>query len=470
MSHLNGAGIRVYIALNSVRILFANDFGYLFGGAEVYALGMAEALRQRGHEVRWLTTDVKGGQSLFRLSDDSDPFHDDWFCRGSESDFRLRRGWQQFHNRSAAAIMGKAIAEWKPDLVHLHGFLSQLSPLVLEPLKGVPVVATAHTYKAICPRATKLRPDATVCESAFGLGCVASQCLSVGEYAHERLKRVRFANLFSRIRFWIAPSAYVQSVYEAEMGVPVRVLYHGTDLHEQRLPKENGKAIVLFAGRLVDTKGVEVLLAAMVRVREELPGAVLWIAGNGPCESDLRAKAKALGLKDGVQFLGHCSRERLIELHRHVDVLAAPALWPEPLPLTVLEAMALGTPVVATAVGGHGDAVIDGWNGRLVPPGNPVLLAAALQTVIANVSVREAFEKAALVAAEKFRLAPLAKELEALYAEARQIPAPMPSLPYVVTRTGPRDTHSDDFRDRTELRGPRQGTWEHGSSGTHNLS
>lgn len=460
----------MYISLNSVRILFANDFGYLFGGAEVYALGMAEALRQRGHEVRWLTSDVKGGQSLFRLSDDSDPFHQNWFCRGSESEFRLRRGWQQFHNRSAAAGMGRAIQDWQPDLVHLHGFLSQLSPLVLDPLKDVSVVATAHTYKAICPRATKLRPDGKVCKISFGVGCMTSQCLSFGEYAHEHLKRVRFAGLLSRIRFWIAPSAYVRSVYEAEMGVSVRVLPHGTDFHEHRLPKENGKGIVLYAGRLVDTKGVEVLLAALVQLRTRLPGAVLWIAGNGPCESDLRATAGALGLGESVLFLGHCSRDRLIELHQQVDVLAAPALWPEPLPLTVLEAMALGTPVVATAVGGHGDAVVDGWNGRLVPPGNPDALAAALQAVLSQTSLRESYEAAALVSAERFRLAPLARELETLYGEARQTPVPMPFLPYVATRTGSRSAHSDDLRDRQKLRGPRQGTWERGSPGTYPLS
>lgn len=453
-----------------MRILFANDFGYLFGGAEVYAHGMARALRDRGHEVRWLTSDVRAGSALFRLPETTKAFHDDWFCRGSDSEYRLRRGLQQFHNRSASDVMAAAVREWQPDVVHLHGFLSQLSPLVLEPLAGIPVVASAHTYKAICPRATKLKPDATVCSNPFGLGCVGVGCLSLAEYGHERLKRARFAALFNRIRFWIAPSAFVQSVFETEQGVSVRVIPHGTDLHERRRPKANGHRTVLFAGRLVDTKGVEVLLDAMTLVRAVVPGARLWIAGNGPCEEGLRRTAETIGLGHGVEFLGHCERDRLIELHRHADVLAAPALWPEPLPLTVLESMALGTPVVATAVGGHGDAVVDGWNGRLVPPGNSRALADALVPFLSEEATRRRFEEASLAASERFRLSKLARVLESLYREARQTSGVMTSWDHVAGHSSSRDSHPHSVRHREKLRGPRQGTWEQRSPRTPHFS
>jgi glycosyltransferase involved in cell wall biosynthesis len=453
-----------------VRILFANDFGYLFGGAEVYAHGMAEALRRRGHEVRWLTTSVRRGQSLFRLSGETTPFHDDWFCRGSDSDYRLRRGWQQFRNRSAAEEMESLTRSWKPDVVHLHGFLSQLSPLVLEPLSGVATVASAHTYKAVCPKATKLRPDGTVCSSTFGLGCVASQCLPVADYAHERIKRARFGALFGRIRLWIAPSHYVQSVFEPEVEAPVRVLHHGTDLHELRRPKKNGNGVVLYAGRLVDTKGVDVLLRSMKEVRRLLPKATLWIAGNGPWEGKLRALSEELGLAGAVEFLGHQDRASLVELHRKVDVLAAPALWPEPLPITVLEAMALGTPIVATAVGGHGDAVTDGENGRLVAPGDSRALAEALASVLADEDRRRALERASLAASEKFRLSSLASSLESLYAEARQSLPPVRLWPHVDSGARAFPSPSNAFWRRPKLRGPRPGTWERRPPGAPHLS
>lgn len=136
-------------------------------------------------------------------------------------------------------------------------------------------------------------------------------------------------------------------------------------------------AVVGCVARLETVKGVEFLIRAMAGVRE----ARLALVGVGALDTSLRLLAASLGLEDRVQFLGWAPDAAPV-LNASA-VVALPSLA-EGLPLVALEAMALGRPVVATAVGGTPEAVEDGVTGRLVPPADPAALAAALRDVLAD--------------------------------------------------------------------------------------
>jgi glycosyltransferase involved in cell wall biosynthesis len=137
---------------------------------------------------------------------------------------------------------------------------------------------------------------------------------------------------------------------------------------------------LLFVGRLRIRKGVEVLLEALALLgqqRRERPEAVLLIAGDGEHRPALERRAGELGLGGAARFLGRCGAPRVRGLLAGATALVVPSTY-EGMPLVVLEAMEAGLPVVASAVSGIPEVVVDGETGWLVPPEDPERLAAAL--------------------------------------------------------------------------------------------
>jgi glycosyltransferase involved in cell wall biosynthesis len=140
---------------------------------------------------------------------------------------------------------------------------------------------------------------------------------------------------------------------------------------------------LLFVGRLRIRKGVEVLLEALRELRGRVPGAVLKIAGDGEHRGALERKAAGLGLGSAVTFLGTRDGSQVRTLLAGAAALVVPSIY-EGMPLVVLEAMERGVPVVASAVSGIPEVVVDGETGWLVPPEDPEALAGALEEVLAD--------------------------------------------------------------------------------------
>lgn len=145
---------------------------------------------------------------------------------------------------------------------------------------------------------------------------------------------------------------------------------------------------LLFLGRLGKRKGIHVLLHALVKVREDYPGVRLLCGGDGDLE-EVRALAHELGIESNVEILGWIDEERRSELMRSACVYVLPS-YAEGLPMSVLEAMSAGLPVVTTPVGGIPDAITDGAEGLLVPPGDAEALAGALCRLLGDPSLRAA--------------------------------------------------------------------------------
>ncbi len=147
--------------------------------------------------------------------------------------------------------------------------------------------------------------------------------------------------------------------------------------------REGEPGFLLFVGRLRIRKGVEVLLAALKELRSRHPTATLRIAGDGEHRGRLERRVAELGLGEAVAFLGTCDAGRVRRLLAGAAALVVPSIY-EGMPLVVLEAMAAGVPVVASAVSGIPEVVVDGETGWLVPPENPRALADALGEVLAG--------------------------------------------------------------------------------------
>jgi glycosyltransferase involved in cell wall biosynthesis len=145
-----------------------------------------------------------------------------------------------------------------------------------------------------------------------------------------------------------------------------------------------------FAGRLSAQKSLDVALAALAEVED----VTLVIAGDGDRRVPLERRAAELGVADRVHFLGAQSRHRVLELFRAADASLLSSSW-ENFPHTVVEALAVGTPVLATRVGGVGEIVHDGENGLLVPAGDRDALAESIRRFFDDDPLRERLRAAA---------------------------------------------------------------------------
>jgi glycosyltransferase involved in cell wall biosynthesis len=200
----------------------------------------------------------------------------------------------------------------------------------------------------------------------------------------------------------VCPSAYLAELARG-WGVRAEVLpnpVHVPDL----APREKLRArhgldgpTLVFSGRLVPQKDLPTLLAAVERV----PEATLLVAGDGEERGLVDGRARALGARP---------REQVLELLRAADLAVLSSRW-ENFPHALVEALAVGTPVVATAVGGVPEIVHDGENGLLVPPGDPEALAAAIRRGLVE---RDRLASAAAGSVERFSPERIYGELESI--------------------------------------------------------
>ena len=160
----------------------------------------------------------------------------------------------------------------------------------------------------------------------------------------------------------------------------VRVLTPGIELERFSAVPPASRGGVLFVGRLVPEKGVDVLIRAMAALRERGDGSRLTILGEGAQGPHLASLAKDLGVD--IELRGGVGRDEVAAAMASAAVVAVPSVYREPLGLVALEAMAAGAIVVASATGGLVETVADGASGLAVPPGDVAALAAALERAL----------------------------------------------------------------------------------------
>jgi glycosyltransferase involved in cell wall biosynthesis len=190
----------------------------------------------------------------------------------------------------------------------------------------------------------------------------------------------------------------------------------GVDLDAFPLADERSwRGRLLCAGRLSALKGVDVAVAAAAR----LPDCTLEVAGAGPLEPELRAAAGA-----NVRFLGPLPRPALARAYRRADVLLFGVRWQEPFGAVPLEAMASGTPVVATGTGGSSAFLRHEDTALLVPPGDPAAMAAAVRRLARDGALRARLRRAGRAEAQRY---PAGRSHAAVIAALEEVAARRPA-------------------------------------------
>lgn len=202
-------------------------------------------------------------------------------------------------------------------------------------------------------------------------------------------------------------------------------LYNGVDLERFRFREpDDGPATLLAVGRLVDKKGFAVLIEAAATLRSRGLPFRCEIVGDGPERDALTRQIEAASLGDLVQLTGARPQQAVIEAMRRATVLAMPCIVSadgnrDGLPTVLIEAMALGTPVIGTTVTGIPELVRDGRTGLCVAPGDPLALADALERLLIDRELGRRLARAAREAVcRDFDIDRNARQLRALFNDA----------------------------------------------------
>jgi glycosyltransferase involved in cell wall biosynthesis len=253
--------------------------------------------------------------------------------------------------------MRRLIQGFRPQVVHAHKLYPQLSgaPVVVAARAKLPIVQTLHDYEFLAASYRDHRGrwvDHDESELSF-------RALNTATYAMRRGLHAR------RVDAWIANSRYVAARYEAR-GIASTVLAAFVDPATGDLPGFADRNGVVFLGRLAPEKGVRDVL----ELAELLPSVEVTVAGHGPLEGEVAAAASRL---PNFDFAGSLDRSGVLECLRRARVSVVPSRWQEPGGIAALEAMSVGTPVVAYASGGLAEYVADAGGGRVIEPDSHAL-------------------------------------------------------------------------------------------------
>lgn len=370
-----------------MKILMINSFHYMRGGGERCFFDLSDLLRRHGHEV---IPFCMGHPQNFP-SEYSDYFVSfiDFPTELSKPGLspKLRVVERILYSREARRKVEAIIEDTRPDLVHIHGFIHEMSTSILPALKaaGLPVVQTLHDYKIACPNTTFVSND-HICEACKGgryynmtryrckRGSLSASLLASAEMYFHQMFRLYEPN----IDMFISPSRFLADKM-AEHGIrkpiiPIPNFINPDNFTAVYEPQNH----FVFAGRLVRVKGIMTLLEAMRHINSD---AALMIAGAGELEPEMRQFVETHNLTN-VRFLGHLGTDDLAALVRSALFTVSPAEWYENYSMTVIESLACGTPVIGANIGGIPEQVRDGWNGFLFEPGNATELAARMQSLL----------------------------------------------------------------------------------------
>jgi len=329
-----------------VRVLYWTElFWPHIGGIEVLSTRFIPAMRDRGHEFAVATSHA--GLDL--------PDTDEWEGVPIHR-FRFRQAIGD-GDLPAVARATRGVAalkrEFRPELVHVR----MSGPSVFFHL----LTRDAHS----CPLLVSV--SAAPPEGGAGSGTLLSSVMSSAAWVTANSEAI----LQDVLR--LAPDVRSRASVIHPAQVMPRV---------EPAPLPLDPPTILCLGRVVTDKGFDVALAAFARVRTVLPTARLVIAGDGPDRPELEADARALGLGEVVSFRGWVPPERVPDLISEATVVAVPSRVREAFGLVAVEAALMERPVVATSVGGLGEAVADRKTGLLVPRNDVDAFANALLSLL----------------------------------------------------------------------------------------
>jgi len=367
-----------------LTVIVANKFLYPRGGDCLYTLRLMELLSQKGHDV--IPFGMHHPQNIkTKYGEYFVPYID---FREELKSFRPQNALKVISraivNTRAAELMEQLIEDVRPDVIHLNNIHHQLTPAILSaPQKyRIPVVWTLHDYILNCPDNTFLRQGkiCTKCADGNNIHAVIHRCKkgSLGASLIAALESTYFCprKLAQAVKMFISPSKFLGNILIKHRLAANQVISIPNFLPIMEI-SSTGEDYFLYFGRLSEEKGVDLLIKAFAAIG----GGKLVIAGDGPERTRLESLAEHYSSAE-IKFIGHQSPAKINELLAGCLASIVPSIWWENFPYSVMEAMALGKPVIASRTGGIPEQVEHGRTGLIFTPGRIDELAECMKKVM----------------------------------------------------------------------------------------
>ncbi|MCF8342678.1 MAG: glycosyltransferase [Chitinophagaceae bacterium] len=360
-----------------MKILLAHKFFKYTGGADVFFLEVGRALEENGHEVAYFST----------IDEDTLPSkYSKYFIKAP--DFKSHNSLKKVlsileipYNFKAKNNFEKLIRDFKPDVIHAFGIGTHISPSIFDIGKKneIPIVWSLNDYKHICPN-YKLFHHGKLCEDCKGnkfYKCISNRCShdsltysvasSIESYIHNSL------NIYKKnVDLFLFASDFMAFKTEEFWGV--NSFKWGKLLNPFKIPEipvdEEVGGFGLYFGRLIDEKGVDVLINALTFI----PDYPFKIVGDGPDLEKLKLMAKDYDLKN-IEFVGPLWGDELNKLLYSSRFVVVPSIWHENFPYVILQAFAAGKPVIGSNRGGIPEMISNRERGLVYDAKDPKLLS-----------------------------------------------------------------------------------------------
>ena len=378
-----------------MKVLLVNRYLYRRGGDATYTIALARLLQERGHEVICFGLRTPQNDPSLNVPVAVDPIDFPALLDrgGITSAIEVMR--RTVYSYESKAKMEAVLDTERPDIVHLQNIHHHLSPSVISAAAGrqTPVVWTMHDFSVICPNGN-LFSNGRVCEECRPTrfhrviinrckrGSVPASLVAAMESTVHRV-----IGIFKGVSLFIAPSQFVASKLCDFGFFPERIVHlnhfisrdDGSSASTSRQSElEKGMSgYLLYAGRLVPEKGIVTLLKAASRWGK----LRLKIAGDGPLRDTVR---QACRRNQQIEFLGWVGERQLRSLHQDAMGAVVPSEWYEPFGFAVVESLAMGRPVIGSAIGAIPELVGQESRGFLFRPGDPDDLARAVRELASD--------------------------------------------------------------------------------------
>jgi len=356
-----------FITFASMKILLANKFYYPRGGDCIYTLHLESLLKSKGHKVAvFAIQHPKNQPNAFQSYFPSEVSYSSVGGKNLAKVVLRPLGTKDVKQKFTAILN-----DFQPDVVHLNNIHTHLSPVLAEIAhkKQIRVVWTIHDYKLLCPRYDCLK-NGIHCRLCFSnkINVLKYRCMKnslfASALAYLEAKKWSKEKLEKYTDVFICPSEFMKSQMLAggfsEKKLTVLPNFV-SGMENDSTDYGKREDYYCFIGRISEEKGIETLLQAA----QQLPHS-LKIAGTGPLFDELKSRYAS----DTIEFLGYLNREEVKALIEKACFSVIPSEWYENNPLSGIESLYLGTPVLGANIGGIPELIEKSHTGLLFESGN----------------------------------------------------------------------------------------------------
>ena len=366
---------------------------YVCGGMETAASTLAAIMSERGHEISVFTTSIDNRDSVEKYE--------------NLTVYRYGANFKIAQANIALSLLWKPL-EYKIDIVHTHGPTppASIAALRYAKTKNKPLVVTYHG-DAQANWGGVVRRISVLFYNTYLVHSILSHANSVIVPSKDFADNSKFLKVH-RDKITVIPNGINIDEFQ--------VSYSKEECRRQ-LGLRGESRIILFIGALSPTKSPDVILRAMPILKKSVPNIKLIFVGDGILKARLQKTSRELSVEEEVQFIDYVDNSmRKAMLYKSSDLFVLPSNQ-ESFGIVILEAMASGLPVVASAFGGITNLVKDGQTGLLVPPYNSDILAKAIIKLLGNPELIQKLSEEGKKQVQNYSWSEIADKTEEIYQE-----------------------------------------------------